>query len=156
MPIHFRLFLTIALIKTMLRDTQGFASLRATGPAPAIITTKPVVWSRGQQFLFVNVNTMFTGELTVTTSAANGSEASCVSRPLSLDRTRQLVEWAGDVPTGSASCFAVLAGKPTRLQFKLSGAGSRIYSWWVSNSSKGASGGYVAAGGPSFVGNRDL
>lgn len=48
--------------------------------------------------------------------------------------------------------LAAAAGKPVRLRFHLKKA--RLFAFWVSGSKAGASGGYVAAGGPGLT-NRD-
>ena len=47
-----------------------------------------------------------------------------------------------------------LAGQVLQLRFTLDGGGA-LFSFWVSATKGGQSGGYVAAGGPSFKGARD-
>jgi hypothetical protein len=46
-----------------------------------------------------------------------------------------------------------LAGRPVRFRFFLENGS--LYSFWVANSTSGASNGYIAAGGPGFRGPRD-
>jgi hypothetical protein len=52
-----------------------------------------------------------------------------------------------------AGDLAAAAGKPVRLRFHLRNA--RLFAFWVSGGKTGASGGYVAAGGPDLT-NRDV
>ena len=73
------------------------------------------------------------------------SAENCVA--VCADRTRAAVQWRG------ADDLAALAGRPVRFRFILESG--RLYSFWVSPSENGASGGYVAAGGPGFTGPRD-
>ena len=100
------------------------------------------------------------------------ADGSCKSQAIARDSTRLLVQWE------QGNCFAALSGKPAQLQFTLQvrtrrprqtetewalilwrcgqGAGSRLYSFWLANSTDGHSGGFVAGGGPEFTGMRDL
>ena len=71
-----------------------------------------------------------------------------MNAPLRLDATKQAVRWTGAADLGA------LAGKPVRLRFHLSRG--RPFSFRVSRDASGASGGYVAAGGPGFSGAQDL
>jgi hypothetical protein len=48
-----------------------------------------------------------------------------------------------------------VAGRVVRFQFELSGTAA-LYSFWVSRSRRGESGGYVAAGGEGFGGMADV
>jgi hypothetical protein len=61
-----------------------------------------------------------------------------------VDSTKQKIE----LPE-----FAGLAGKPVRFRFHLE-EGS-LYAFWVSQDANGASGGYLAAGGPGYAGLKD-
>jgi hypothetical protein len=127
---------------------DGFASMDA-GADGGVLTTRPVVFS-GQQ-LFVNASAA-SGELRVELLDEGGqgiapfTAANC--RPVTADRTRQPVQWDG------ATGLSGLAGRPVRLRFHLR-EGS-LFAFWVSPDDSGASGGYVAAGGPGFEGPRDL
>ena len=60
--------------------------------------------------------------------------------------TRMPLNWIG-------VSLARLAGTPVRLRFTLERA--RLFSFWVSRSVQGESGGYVAAGGPGYASERD-
>ena len=74
------------------------------------------------------------------------SAARCV--PVRGDRTKMAVVWEGDRDLSS------LAGRPVRFRFTL--RDGELYAFWVSQSPAGASGGYVAAGGPGFTGPIDI
>jgi len=63
------------------------------------------------------------------------------------NKTLLPVKWLG------AKDLSALAGRPVRFQFNLRNA--RLYSFWVSPDQSGASRGYVAAGGPGFMGPTD-
>ena len=67
-----------------------------------------------------------------------------------FDSTRAPVSWR-PAPGGS---LASVAGGAVRLRFTL--AAASLYSFWVSDSACGASGGVVGAGGPGTRGGRDL
>ena len=67
--------------------------------------------------------------------------------PLKADQTAMKVNWT------EAPDLRALAGKPVKFRFHLS-QGS-LYSFWVSPDARGASGGYVGAGGPGFSGPTD-
>jgi hypothetical protein len=69
------------------------------------------------------------------------------SVPVSVDRTKQRLEWRG------AGDLAALAGKDVRVRFHLRNGG--LYSFWVTPHRDGESRGYVAAGGPEFRGPVD-
>lgn len=125
---------------------DGFASLDA-GDKPGTVTTRPLTFSG--KHLFVNADAR-DGKLTAEVIGGDGkamdglSAADCVA--VRADKTRQAVGWkAGDL--------AAAAGKPVRLRFHLRNA--RLFAFWVSGGKTGASGGYVAAGGPDLT-NRDV
>ena len=62
---------------------------------------------------------MFTGDLTVTASAAStqfeseDADGSCKSQAIARDSTKLLVQWE------QGNCFAALSGKPAQLQFTM-------------------------------------
>jgi len=66
--------------------------------------------------------------------------------PLVGDSAKVMVRWRGGKDLSS------LVGKPVRLRFYLTNGS--LYSFWVGDA-KGASNGYVGAGGPGFVNNQD-
>src|SRR5207247_6140015 len=104
------------------------------------LTTRPVTFA-GQHF-FVNADAK-DGELTAEVLDDKGNAlvglaaADCVA--VRADKTKQAVVW-------KASDLAAAAGKPVRFRFHLRSA--RLFAFWVSKETTGASGGYVAAGGP--------
>jgi hypothetical protein len=142
-------------LATLRRD--GFASLTDQWPAgtarevharPSSVTTRPLRFSGGH--LFVNADV--SGELRVEVLDRGGaviepfSATRCI--PVTGDATRQSVAWHGQ------PSLRRIAGEPVRLRFTLSRA--RLYAFWVSQSERGASGGYVAAGGPRYSTPRDV
>ena len=64
-----------------------------------------------------------------------------------MDKTLAEVNGAG------AADMSALAGKPVRFRFHL--RNGSLYAFWVSADARGASNGYVAAGGPGFTGPKD-
>jgi hypothetical protein len=125
---------------------DGFASLDA-GDAGGALTTRPLRFAG--RHLFVNADANG-GELAAEVIGADGkalprlSLAECVT--IRANGTKQAVKWTkGDLAVG--------AGQPVRLRFQLKNA--RLFAFWVSRAATGASGGYVAAGGPGLT-DRDL
>lgn len=117
-------------LATLRRD--GFASMDAPDEG-GVLTTRPVTFQG--KHLFVNVD----GELTVEVHGKSDK----VSFPVVKGNSTRLA-------VGDVSAFA---GKPAQLRFDLKKG--RLYSFWVSADPGGASGGYVAAGGPGFSGPID-
>ena len=115
---------------------------------PGTLVTRPVRFSG--RHLFVNLDAP-EGELRVEALDREGrlvsgfSAAQCV--PVRGDSTRARVTWAG------ARDLSALAGQTVRFRFHLTRG--RLYAFWVSPSTDGASHGYVAAGGPGFTGITD-
>ena len=101
--------------------------------------------------LFVNVDDA-KGELRVEVLDQTGKAVprfaaeNCV--PVAGDKTLQSVRWKG------VDDLSSLANQPVRFRFHLKNG--RLYAFWVSPESSGASHGYVAAGGPGFSSNRDI
>jgi hypothetical protein len=124
---------------------DGFASMDA-GEKTGTLTTRPVTFSGSR--LFVNLATAPRGELRVEVLDESGKAIApftvdrCV--PLAIDSTLQEVTWRGGTD------LAALRGQPVRFQFHLTRG--RLYAFWVSQDSAGASRGYVGAGGPGYPG----
>lgn len=135
----------VTSLATLRRD--GFASLDA-GDVEGSLTTRPVSF-RGKR-LFVNLEAP-AGELRVEVLDPDGrvlppfSREACV--PLRADRTQAEVVWT------SADDLSTLAGRPVRFRFHLKKG--KLYAFWMSGDGSGASGGYVAAGGPGYTGATD-
>jgi hypothetical protein len=118
------------------------------GDVGGTLTTRPVRFKG--KYLFVNANAS-DGELKV--EALDMKDQ--VIAPFSLgnclvihsDNTLQAVRWKG------AADLSALAGTPVKFRFYLRAAS--IYAFWVSPDRSGASYGYVAAGGPGFIGPID-
>ena len=132
-------------VATLRRD--GFAGMVADGRGE--IVTRPVAFT-GKR-LFVNADCLF-GSVSAEildvagTPVPGYSEKDCT--PLvAADSTRTPLDFAG----GDLSRFAHRA---VRIRFVLRCAA--LYSFWVSASGRGESGGYVAAGGPDYPGLRDV
>ncbi len=141
-------------LATLRRD--GFVSLtdhwpagvaRAVSRPPATMTTRPVRFSGRHGF----VNADIAGELRVEILDQEGRAISgfthAESVPLTGNATRLPLSWT------SGASLASLAGRAVRFRFTLSRA--HLFAFWVSASSRGESGGYVAAGGPGFLGLTD-
>jgi len=126
---------------------DGFASMDA-GDQEGTLTTRPVRFEG--KHLFVNVAAP-EGELRVEILDEKGKAVAPFTReqcvPVAADSVLQAVTWKG------AKGLSALAGRPVRFRFHL--RSGRLYAFWVSPDASGASGGYVAAGGPGFTGPRD-
>jgi hypothetical protein len=144
-------------LATLRRD--GFASMGSPAspsgvtrlePSPAADTliTRPVTFSG--KYLFVNLEAP-DGALRVEVLDRGGkvipAYAAAHAIPVRGDSTRARVTWT------TTPDLAAVAGQPVRFRFTLTHG--RLYSFWVSASSVGASQGYVAAGGPGFTGPAD-
>jgi hypothetical protein len=127
---------------------DGFASMDA-GQAGGTLTTRPLRFTG--MHLFVNIDAP-EGELRVEVLDRFGkvvpgySASKC--RPLSANKVSQRVSWDGVEDLSS------VAHQPMRFRFHLKNG--KLYAFWVSAQMSGPSQGYVAAGGPGFLGNRDL
>jgi hypothetical protein len=138
---------------------DGFASLAEPPPdapvrrvwaaphVPSSVTTRPIRFSGDH--LFVNVDARG-GELSAEILDVGGRVVSPFSRsncrPIADDTTRAELTWTG-------GNMKELAGAPVRVRFYVVRA--LLYAFWVSRESRGASLGYVAAGGPGFTGPQD-
>lgn len=142
-------------LATLRRD--GFVSMDHPGSPAAVqridlaeglLVTRPVQFSG--QHLFVNAD-LKGGELRVEVLDREGRViapyAASACTPLTSDSTAARVSWR------SVRDLAPLAGRSVRFRFHL--ARGRLYAFWVARSDSGASGGYVAAGGPAFRGPVD-
>jgi len=121
-------------LATLRRD--GFASMEA-GAEAGTLTTRPLSFSG--KHLFVNLDAP-QGELRV--ELLDGEKVVHATSALKGDSTRLAV--------ADVSAFS---GTPLRFRFHLKNG--KLYAFWVSADAKGASGGYVAAGGPGFAGPVD-
>jgi hypothetical protein len=132
-------------LATIRRD--GFASMDAID-TEGELTTRLLRF--GGRYLFVNLDAP-EGSLRAEVQTRKGEPlepfTSNHCKPLTVDSTIQMVEWEGGQDISS------LAGQNVRLQFVLSNG--RLYSFWVSPNTSGASHGYIAAGGPGFTGPTD-
>jgi hypothetical protein len=132
-------------LATLRRD--GFASMDA-GESEGVLTTRLLKFSG--KHLFVNADAAG-GILQVELLDDTGEPIAPFTRDnciaISADSTRARVEWSGS-PDLSA-----LAGRAVRARFFLTRG--KLYSFWVSPETHGASHGYVAAGGPEFSGPVD-
>lgn len=126
---------------------DGFASMDA-GVKTGVLTTRPVMFKG--RYLFVNVDAP-KGELRAEVLDEQGrvivpfSMKNCL--PVSGDTTRQQITWRG------ADNFSALSGRKVKIRFQLQEG--KLYAFWVTPDAKGASFGYVAAGGPGFDGPVD-
>jgi hypothetical protein len=121
-------------LATLRRD--GFASMNGPGE----LTTRPVKF-KGRHF-FVNVD----GEVRVELLDEAGKLISS-SKVASGDQTKYKIEWS------DRSDLSDLVGRSVKFRFHLTNGS--LYAFWVTPDEKGASNGYVGAGGPAFNGVRD-
>ena len=131
---------------------DGFASATATGQARGWLLTRVLTVDEHRHFLFINLAPASGGSVLVQIldGRTNATIANCSrTGQLDSDSTRARMD-CGGVGGGVA-----LARRRIRLRFVLSGAGTRLYSFWFSPSRCGESNGYAAAGGPGFSGGRD-
>jgi hypothetical protein len=132
-------------LATMRRD--GFASMDADEDS-GVLTTRPVRFMG--KYLFVNADAP-DGELRAEALDLDGEVVEPFTRggcnPITGDTTLQQVTWTG------GNSLSAITGKPVRFRFHLKNGS--LYSFWVSPDKSGASYGYVAGGGPGFVGPRD-
>ena len=132
-------------LATLRRD--GFASMDA-GDQAGTLTTRPIRF-RGRH-LFVNVDNP-KGELRAEVLDDQGrvikpfTRENCV--PVAADRTLQAVRWR------DVADLAAVRDRPVKLRFTITSG--KLYAFWVSPETSGASQGYVAAGGPGFKGAID-
>lgn len=126
---------------------DGFASMEAGEPG-GMLTTRPVRFS-GRQ-LFVNVAAA-RGELRAEVLDRAGQPIAPFTRdncdPIRTDQTLAAVRWHGTAD------LSPLASQPVRFRFHV--RNGALYAFWVSPDARGASHGYVAAGGPGFTGPTD-
>ena len=146
---------------------DGMVSVENLLAEPGVLTTRPLVWNAAQRRLFVNAVVQPGGFLQVevlinastgwrvadglgwNTSTVGDIEPNTCVEPGSapFDSTRAAVSWT-DVPD-----LGAVAGDVVKLRFRLSGAS--LYSFWLSATRCGESGGFLAAGGPGSVQGRD-
>jgi hypothetical protein len=141
--------------------TTGLATLRRDGfasmgmPARSIrrveqhgqpsftLTTRPLTFTG--RYLFVNADTA-AGDVRVEVLDREGRVIEPFTRdrcaPIGADSVRARIRWTG------SDDLAAAAGRPVRFRFTLTGG--RLYAFWVSPSTSGASHGFVAAGGPAY------
>ena len=128
--------------------TSGVERVAPSVP-PGTLLTRPVRFNG--RHLFVNVDAP-AGELRVELLDASARPipgfAADACAAVRGNRTRAAVNWSNGADLGR------LSGEPVRFRFHLT-RGS-LYAFWVSASSRGESGGYLAAGGPGYAGVRDV
>ena len=126
---------------------DGFASMDADAEGGKLTTA--LVTFNGKH-PFVNVDAK-DGELRVEILGPKGQVYAPFtlenSIPVKADSTKQALRWKG------VDDLSVLAGKTVSFRFHLTNG--KLYSFWVSAKESGASGGYMAAGGPDIQGPRD-
>lgn len=127
---------------------DGFASMQPRFPGGRL-QTRPLSFTGNR--LFVNVNTAG-AELRVAVTGRSGAPiAACSAErcvPVVGNRTCAEIRWQ------DADALETLKGQPVRLTFLMDRG--ELFSFWVSSSPTGASGGYIAAGGPGLRGSRDV
>ena len=129
-------------LATLRRD--GFASMDS-GNTPRVLTTKLVTFSG--QHLFVNCDASL-GSLKIEILDENGEVLQPFTADkcdvVNIDSTKKQITWS---ETDNLSAI-----RETKVRFKFYTTNTKLYSFWVSNTPKGESGGYLSAGGPEFEG----
>ncbi len=132
-------------LATLRRD--GFVSMDADEQG-GVLTTRPLRFQG--KYLFVNADAP-QGEVRVEVLGEDGrslpayAAADCI--PVQGDKTAARLTWK------NAHDLAPLSGKT--VQFRFHARSAKLYAFWVSPETSGASHGYVAAGGPGFTGLTD-
>ena len=127
---------------------DGFASMEA-GPGEFVLLTRKLTFSGSH--LFVNIDAPH-GSLSAEICHENGdilpgfARKDCI--PASGDHTKINISWKNN------TSLEKLAGKVIRIKFYLTNG--KIYAFWVSKNTTGASNGATAAGGPSLSGTWDI
>jgi hypothetical protein len=144
------------------RRRDGFASMNQVDRATAAtITSRPITFGRKQKYLFVNadgsvgVEVLRAGDVIARTSlnGTNDGSRQHWAKPTSVPGHTRLMLPLVDLKERPMT-LVELASEIVQLRFTLSDSGA-LFSFWVSPSLVGHSGGYVAAGGPAFSGARD-
>jgi hypothetical protein len=164
----------VTLAYELRRD--GFASMRCNG-AEGIVLTRPLIWKfqsvERASLLFVNVvlptaEHRLTVHLFSAAVAPSTASAKHATRPVAnsvtivgpLDTTRVPIRWiTGADSTGAGIPLAAvdpLGRAPVRLAFQLHGPGSELFAFWVSESDRGRSRGFVFNGGGERPFTRDI
>ena len=132
-------------LATLRRD--GFYSMDA-GAAEGSLTTRLVRFNGNR--LFVNVASP-SGRLLVEVLDQHDNViapfSTANSIPVSVDSTQIEMRWSG------VTDLSALRGTPVKFRFHLTNGS--LYSFWLTSSANGASNGYVAGGGPGFLGATD-
>ncbi len=132
-------------IAVLRRD--GFASMNADKKGGAL-TTRPLTFKG--KYLYVNTDCS-NGELKVEITDVNNNVLTPFTlgrcKAVSANSTIQQISWKG------VEDLSALIGKTIRIRFHLKNG--KLFSFWVSPESTGASHGYIAAGGPGFTGGSD-
>lgn len=132
-------------IATLRRD--GFVSMAARYTRQTLLT-EPIMFQEGTH-LFVNAKAS-EGYVACEITDKEGNTLTgfgfddCI--PAQGDGTCQMIRFTG-------SDLSKLRGKPVRLRFHV--LKSALFAFWISPDEAGKSGGYLAAGGPGYKGNRD-
>lgn len=127
---------------------DGFASLHANGTRQYMLTRK-LCFERGR-FLFVNADAL-TGFVRAQIEDEEGNPlpgftfADCT--PVVANSTKSQMHFRG-------GALSALAGRALRIRFEMIAAD--LYAFWIAQDERGCSGGYVAAGGPAYPGDRDI
>lgn len=141
-------------LATLRRD--GFASVTDVWPAalprpipryPSTLITRPVRFSGAHCFVNADVAGSLRIELLDQRGEVIPGFTAGQCEPISGNRTKHAVRWR------NGQSIATLADTVVRFKFVLDRA--RLFAFWVSPVSSGASRGYLGAGGPGYSGNID-
>ena len=141
-------------LATLRRD--GFASLtdvwpsKATRPVtrfPSAIVTRPVKFPGAHGFINADIAGSIRVELLNREGKTIPGFSADQCEPITGNGTKLPIRWRGATP------LAELSNTVVRFKFVLDRA--RLYSFWVSPSTRGESRGYLGAGGPGYAGTID-
>jgi hypothetical protein len=126
---------------------DGFASMEAHFSG-GMLLTRPLTFTGNH--LFVNAN-MAGAELRAAIIGIDGTEIASLTfetcEPFAGNSTCAEIRWQ------ESAALSSLRGQPVRILFQLDRGA--LYSFWISDDPNGASGGYLAAGGPGYNGTCD-
>ncbi len=126
---------------------DGFASMQPRF-AGGLLRTRPLKFSGNR--LFVNANTAG-AELRVAVFGQDGE-------PIETCSAENCVPFVGnsvcaEIRWRTEDALATCKGQPVRFEFRMDRG--ELFAFWVSAKNNGASGGYLAAGGPGYESQRD-
>ena len=145
-----RLFYTSESSGVGILRRDGFASVGSLTPdrGAVLVTTVPLIFHTQKQRLFLNL----IGGLSALTivepdSGAHSGPPLLSAEPLPSSTNSTMIELK--MRAGAVSSLGALRGKPFRISFELEPR-AQLYSFWLSSTEGGQSGGWLGSGGASY------